>query len=266
MAANGSGRHTTERAGRRRTARRPARRKGMPLWLKLAAAIASIGFLALIGLFAAGIAVYKGYTDELLAPDELAINKPSYGAKILDRNGKLPYEYVDDQSGLRRPVRLQEISPAFLAATISTEDDSFFTNPGVNLNGLIRAAWGNLSPVANKQSYKGGGSSITEQLVKNVYIPEADRQKRMIGRKLKETVFALELTHRYSKEQILEWYVNQIAYGGVYNGVEAASEGYFGKSARDLTLAEAALLAGIPQTPAAYDPVNHPEAAQARRN
>src|SRR5262249_40646497 len=150
---------------------------------------------------------------------------------ILDRNGKLLYEYVDDQSGLRRPVHLNDISPAFLAATISTEDDTFFTNPGVNLNGLVRAAWRNLSPTANKSTYKGGGSSITEQLVKNVYIPETDRQKREISRKIKETIYALELTHRYSKDQILEWYVNQIAYGGVYNGVEAASEGYFGKPA-----------------------------------
>src|SRR5437870_4298914 len=131
MASNGNNRRpTAERLGRRRAVRRPARRRGMPLWLKLTAALASIGFLVLIGLFGAGIAVYKNYTNELLAPDELAINKPSYGAKILDRNGKLLYEYVDDQSGLRRPVRLQDISPAFLAATISTEDDSFFSNPG----------------------------------------------------------------------------------------------------------------------------------------
>ena len=78
-----------------------------------------------------------------MAPDELAINQPSYGAKIYDRNGKLLYEYVDDRSGLRRPVKIGDISPALLAATIATEDDSFFSNPGVNIRGLARAVWEN---------------------------------------------------------------------------------------------------------------------------
>jgi membrane peptidoglycan carboxypeptidase len=228
-----------------------------------------LGTLAVLGIAIGGgaaVIVYNSYADDLIAPDELAINRPSYGAKIYDRNGTLLYEYVDDKSGLRRPIKLENISPAFLAATISTEDDSFFTNPGVNIEGLARAAWEN-SPLSGTEVFKGsGGSSITQQLVKNVYIPEAARQQRQISRKIKETVLAIELTNRYPKSQILEWYVNQISYGGVYNGVEAASQGYFGKAAKDITLAEAALLAGIPQSPEAYDPVNHPEAAMERRN
>src|SRR5262249_50225326 len=108
--------------------------------------------------------------------------------------------------------------------------------------------------------------SITQQLVKNVYIPEEQRDERSVSRKLRELVYATELTKHYEKSQILEWYVNQISYGGIYSGVEAASEGYFGKPAKDLTLAEAALLAGIPQSPVAYDPVNNVEAATRRRN
>lgn len=266
MATNGRNGKSTARRIARRTGHTAPRSRGVSLLIKLAMGIMIVGFLSLIGLLIAGLAVYKSYTDGLVAPDELAINQPSYGARILDRNGKLLYEYVDDHSGLRRPVHLGDISDAFLATTISTEDDSFFTNPGVNLNGLLRAGWANLSPLANKDAYNGGGSSITEQLVKNVYIPEQDRQKRLISRKIKETIYALELTNRYSKDQILEWYVNQIAYGGVYNGVEAASQGYFGKPAKDLTLGEAALLAGIPQSPSAYDPVNNPDSAVARRN
>ena len=103
--------------------------------------------------------------------------------------------------------------------------------------------------------------------MKNVYITEEARQERWTATaSCKEKIYAIELTERYSKDQILEWYVNQISYGGVYNGVEAAAQGYFGKSAAEITLAEAALLAGIPQSPAAYDPVNQPEAAMERRN
>jgi membrane peptidoglycan carboxypeptidase len=239
---------------------------GLPSWLKVVIALGAVGAIGLMVLALAAIIIYRSYADDLVAPDEFAINQPSYGARILDRNGQLLYEYVDDKTGLRRPIKLENISEAFLAATIATEDDSFFTNPGINIRGLTRAAWEN-SPFGGGGVFEGsGGSSITQQLVKNVYIPEEERRERSITRKLKETVFALELTQRYSKERILEWYVNQISYGGVYNGIEAATQGYFGKPANELTLAEAALLAGIPQSPAAYDPVNSPEASRVRRD
>src|SRR6476660_1462346 len=156
-----SGKPAARRLGRR-TARNGGRSRSVSLLIKLGTGLVFAGMLTVIGMFIAGFIVYKSYTDKLVAPDELAINQPSYGAKIFDRNGKLLYEYVDDKSGLRRPVHLGDISEAFLATTISTEDDSFFTNPGVNLNGLLRAAWGN-SPLGNKSRYNGGGSSITEQ-------------------------------------------------------------------------------------------------------
>ena len=242
------------------------KRGGVPAWLKAMLVIGAVAFVALFIVAIATVVIYRSYADDLVAPDELAINEPSQGARILDRNGILLYEYVDDRAGLRRLVGLDEISAAFLAATIATEDDNFFTNPGVNPRGLVRAAWEN-GPFSGTELFTGsGGSSITQQLVKNVYIEEEERQKRSISRKIKETVFAIELTQRYEKDRILEWYVNQISYGGVYNGVEAAAQGYFGKSAAELTLAEAALLAGIPQSPAAYDPINKPTAATARRN
>ena len=262
---------------RRQSARRNSKRKktgrsdggkggGAPAWVKALLVVGVFAFIALFVVAIATVIVYRSYADDLVAPDELAINEPSYGARILDRNGILLYEYVDDRAGLRRPIKIESVSEAFLAATIATEDDNFFTNPGVNLRGLARAAWEN-SPFSGTDVFTGsGGSSITQQLVKNVYIEEEERQKRSISRKIKETVFAIELTQRYEKDLILEWYVNQISYGGVYNGVEAAAQGYFGKSAAELSLAEAAMLAGIPQSPAAYDPVNEPEAAMVRRN
>jgi membrane peptidoglycan carboxypeptidase len=269
MATSGRNRRRIGALKRRRGAglRRSGAAKGLPRWISALLVAGIFGFIGLMIAFVAAYAYYQKYADKLVAPDELAINQPSYGAKIYDRTGKLLYEYVDDKSGLRRPVKLESVSDAFLAATIATEDDSFFTNPGINIKGLARAVTENLPIVGGKGLFEGsGGSSITQQLVKNVYIPPEERQKRSVDRKAKEIVDAIELTNRYSKEQILEWYVNQISYGGVYNGVEAASEGYFGKPARDLTLAEAALLAGIPQSPAEYDPVNHPDNATARRD
>jgi len=267
MARNGHGYDAWRMRARRTLRRRNARgKRGTPRWMLAAVGLAGVGAFLFIAAAIAGIFVYESYAADLVPPDQLAINEASQGAKILDRNGNLLYEYVDDRAGLRRPIALQDVSEAFLAATIATEDDSFFTNPGVNWKGLARAAWEN-SPFSGTDIFGGsGGSSITQQLVKNVYIPQEERQKRTIDRKLRETVYALELTQNYSKEQILEWYVNQISYGGVYNGVEAASQGYFGKHASELTLAEAALLAGIPQSPAEYDPVNNPEGALARRN
>src|SRR5581483_9392908 len=263
---NGNGHNGTRRRARK-ALRARAGRRGMPRWLSALLALALLGFVGVMAVFAIGFFYYQKYANNLVAPDELAINQPSYGAKIFDRNGKLLYEYVDDRSGLRRPVKLEDVAPAFLAATISTEDSTFFTNPGINLKGLGRAVWENVSPLSDTPGvFTGsGGSSITQQLVKNVYIPEKDRQKRDPDRKVKEVIYALELTQRYSKERILDWYINQISYGGVYNGVEAAAEGYFGKPAKDLTLGEAALLAGIPQCPACYAPINHPDAAVARR-
>jgi len=228
----------------------------------------ALGLAGLIGIAIAvgsGLFVYKDYADGFVPPEELGVNRPSGGATILDRNGKLLYRYVDDKDGVRKPIYLTDTTAGFLAATISTEDESFFTNPGINLKGLGRAAYENFGSGRDDGEQGTGGSSITQQLVKNLYIAEANRYERSMDRKMREIVFSLELTKRYSKEQILHWYVNQISYGGVYSGVEAAAEGYFGKKASQLTLGEAALLAGIPQSPAAYDPILHPEAAIARR-
>ena len=213
----------------------------------------------------AGFIVYRVYAYDM-PPVEQVLSQNAGGAQIYDRNGNLLYTFSDDLSGLRQPVPLSEVSPYLIQATVDTEDSSFYSNPGINIKGLLRAAYENFFP-GNLDFLQGsGGSSITQQLVKNIYIPEADRSKRSISRKIKETVYAMELTKRYSKDQILEWYLNQIPYGGVYNGIEAASEGYFGKKASDLTLGEAALLAGIPACPSCYDPLQNPDAAMKRRD
>ncbi|MGD0766234.1 MAG: transglycosylase domain-containing protein, partial [Dehalococcoidia bacterium] len=203
----------------------------VPLIL-LAILLAGTGAMAI-----AGFVIYRVYASGM-PPIEEVLASQGGGAQVFDRNGVLLYQYMDDLAGLRSPVPLSEVSPYLIKATVATEV------------GFLQGT---------------GGSSITQQLVKNIYIPEDQRQQRSISRKLKETAYAIELTQRYSKDQILEWYLNQISYGGVYNGVEAASEGYFGKKASDLTLGEAALLAGIPACPSCYDPLQNPERALQRR-
>jgi membrane peptidoglycan carboxypeptidase len=237
-----------------------------PRWLQVLLGLAGIGVIGLAIAGGTGYGVYRSYADGLKSPDEVIAQQPSGGAQIFDRHGTLLYEYVDDRSGLRSPVKLEDISPWMIAATISTEDASFWTNPGLNTRGLIRAGLEATHLRGADAASTTGGSSITQQLVKNVYISPNDRYKRSYKRKLKETIYAVELSDRYSKNQILEWYLNQISYGGLYNGVEAASLGYFGKHAKDLTLPEAALLAGIPASPSKYDPVNNPDAAASRRD
>jgi len=159
-------------------------------------------------------------------------------------------------------VSLDEISPYLIQATISTEDANFYDNPGFNVRGIIRAAWNNIS----NQDLSQGGSSITQQLVKNVLIPEEERALPLFSRKIKETLMALSITRDYSKDQILEWYLNQINYGNLSYGIQAAAESYFNKDAKDLTLAEAAMLAGLPQAPGRYSPLTSPKLATNRQH
>src|SRR5690606_25020671 len=204
---------------------------------------------------------YNEVAETVVPPEELLSTWSRGGARIYDRNGVLLYEFVDELGGLRRPVPLNEISDWMIRATISTEDASFYDNNGLNMRGLMRASMENLTPFQGDMLEGSGGSSITQQLAKNVYIPADERAERSIDRKVKETVIALELTEKYSKDQILEWYLNSISYGGIYLGVEAAAQGYFGKDASELTLAEAALLAGIPQSPSRYAPLQSGQVA-----
>ena len=244
-------------------------RRGRRLLAVLAPLSVLLVLAGLIGAIAAafyGINRYNEFIATVVPPEELLAQLPRGGARIYDRNGTLLYEFFDDAGGLRRPVPLSDISPALIDATVATEDSDFWENNGLNTRGLVRAAWENVSPFGGSLFEGSGGSSITQQLAKNVYIPREERAKRSVERKLKEAAIALELTNQYSKEQILEWYLNSISYGGIYTGIEAASEGYFGKSAAELTLAESALLAGIPQRPRDYEPFNNRLVAFARQS
>ena len=219
--------------------------------------VALAGGAAAGGLAIYGFSRYNEIADSVVPPEELIAQLPSGGARIYDRNGELLYEFIDEFTGLRRPVPIEAISQSLILATISVEDPSFYENNGLNTRGLARAALENLTPYGGNLFEGSGGSSITQQLVKNVYIPLEERAERSIDRKIREMVIALELTEQYEKDQILSWYLNSISYGGIYTGIEAAAQGYFDKTAAELTLSEASLLAGIPQSPALYYPFDH---------
>jgi membrane peptidoglycan carboxypeptidase len=215
--------------------------------------------LSSLAVFGAAALTYRTYANDLKPPEE-AIADASVGASsVYDRSGQtLLYQFVYEYGGLKEPIPLSEMSPYLKATTVSTEDASFYGNPGVNFRGLARAAWENLTPFGPGMFEGSGGSSITQQLVKNVYIrrDSSGVAPRTIERKVKETVIALELKRKYNDDQILEWYLNQIFYGNFAFGAQAAAERFFGKDAKDLTLAESALLAGLPQAPGDYDPTD----------
>lgn len=179
--------------------------------------------------------------------------------KIYDRNGVLLYEIYDPNAGKRTKVSLEEISPWVPKATIATEDANFYTNPGVDINGIIRAVYINISGAG-----QSGGSTITQQLVRQVLLSN-EKNQRTYTRKIREALLALELSSKYSKDQILEMYLNEVYYGHLAYGIEAASQTYFGKLSKNLDLAESALLAGLPQAPSAYDPTKNLPLAKQRQ-
>ena len=158
----------------------------------------------------------------------------------------------------RTPVQLWRVSPWMAKATVAIEDHRFYEHGGVDYQGIARAAWKDLRAGHVVQ----GGSTITQQLVRNLYISK----ERTFKRKLKEACLAIRLSRARSKDWILGQYMNQVYYGNHAYGIEAAAQTYFSRRARNLTLAESALLAGLPQAPSIYDPLHRPAAAIARRN
>ena len=169
--------------------------------------------------------------------------------RILDRNGNPLYDILDPSAGRRTYIPLSRISPALVAATIATEDKDFYSHPGFDPWAIIRALWENYR--TNGQG--GGASTITQQLARALLLSPEERAERTYSRKAREIILAAEITRRYSKDEILELYLNEIYYGNLAYGIEAAAETYFGKTANQLTLAEASFLAGLPQSPAVYD-------------
>lgn len=219
---------------------------------------AILGMLLVCLLTGSAMAAYGAIALSLPAPEELRERAAAFrSTEILDRHGRPLYIINDPEGGRREVVSLSAISLWLIRATLATEDPNFYLHPGVDPVAVARALYYDVrygAPVV-------GGSTIPQQLVKLIFLtPE-----RTLERKVKEAVLAAEVSRRYPKDTILELYLNEIHYGNLAYGAEAAAQVYFGKSAADLTLAEASFLAGIPQAPARYDPYTNFAACKARQ-
>lgn len=237
--------------------------------------------LGAIGLFMAGVflvftvittvvgitgtmAAYRNVTEEVDLSQAGAITVDTFQTtRIYDRDGDLLQEVDNPEYGWRTFVGYDQISPDLIDATVSSEDSTFWTNPGVDPVGIVRAVFINVSG-----SGSSGASTITQQLVGALYPDQINRFDISYSRKVREAMAAVALNQEYSKTDIITMYVNQIYYGNRSYGIEAASQTYFNKHASELTLGEASMLAGLPQAPSAYDPSvedNYPLAKQRQR-
>ncbi len=199
-------------------------------------------------LFGSVMIGYASVARDLPPAAELQARASSFASTLVyDRKGQILNEIADPNYGRRTAVQLDQISPYVIDATIATEDPRFYEHPGVDPVGIARAVY---YAIRERDLSGPGGSTITQQLVKLTFLSS----EKSISRKVKEAILAAEITRRYDKDTILRIYLNEIYYGNLAYGIEAAAETYFGKHARDLTLAQASMLAGLPQAPAYYDP------------
>jgi 1A family penicillin-binding protein len=211
------------------------------------------GLLILLTIFAAGIIFL---IQQLPSPQNLAKGENyAVSTLIYDRHGTVLYEIYADEN--RIPVDLESLPDHVKQATLAIEDKNFYHHFGLDVQGLIRAMRNNLT-----SDNLEGGSTITQQLVKNALLTS----EKSLSRKVKEAILAIMTEIVYSKDEILEMYLNYISYGGTSVGIEAAAQAYFDKSAQDLNVAEASLLAGLPQAPSLYSPFgSQPEHAKERQ-
>jgi membrane peptidoglycan carboxypeptidase len=226
-------------------------------WIGRAALIALIAISAL-GLLGTGgtIGVVDYFAGDLPSIESLQSSTLTQTSRILDRNGVL-IEALYHQN--RTVVPLSKMSINLQRATIDTEDRSFYSNSGVDYRRLTIAILYDLT----QHSSTLGGSTITQQVVKNDVLDTQEAQGRTISRKFRELLLAEEMERRYSKQQILELYLNTINYGNGAYGAEAAAETYFQVHASELSVAQASFLAGLPQAPSNYDPFGTPDQLQA---
>jgi membrane peptidoglycan carboxypeptidase len=222
-----------------------------PLLVGSGLLVALMGF-GLLGIFVLLQGAATGYamlTRDLPSLSAISNHASFKTAQIFDRNGTLLWEFYDPDGGKRTVVPLDEISQNLIDATLAAEDAFFYQHRGVDLRATIRSAF-----VTGSGASTTGASTITQQLVRNVILSPEERKQVTLTRKMREIILAYELDEKLSKDQILEMYLNEVYYGNQSYGVEAAAQDYFDKHARDLDIAEAALIAGLVQSPSGYDP------------
>lgn len=204
--------------------------------------LVTLFFVGVVGSILLTVALFAFYAKDLPRPDKVR-RMEGISTVITDRNDIVLYDVYSDQN--RIPVEFSDMPKTLREATIAIEDKDFYKHQGFDFRGMLRA-------VKNMLLRQGlqSGSTLTQQLVKNVLLT----QERSLPRKIKEFILSLQIEKKYSKDQILQMYLNEAPYGGPYWGVESASQAYFGKHAKDLDLIESAILAGLPQRPSYYSP------------
>ncbi|MEJ2441656.1 MAG: transglycosylase domain-containing protein [Patescibacteria group bacterium] len=200
-----------------------------------------LAVLTFIALFA--FSFWLIVLKDLPSPEELITRDQEISTKIYDRNGELLFKIYKDQN--RTPVSLEQIPIHVRLATLAAEDAEFYQHLGFSIRGIIRAMIRNAT-----QGELTGGSTITQQLVKNALLSS----EKTIIRKIREIILAVRVEMTFTKDEILEMYLNEVSYGGTAYGIQEASQLYFGKDVENLTLAEAAILAGLPKSPTRYSP------------
>jgi len=202
--------------------------------------------IALLFVFLTGILVFFYFVRDLPRPEVFTEAQLNLSTKIYDRDGKVILSNIYGEEK-RTYVKLPDISENIINAVIATEDADFYNHLGIDLNGILRAI--KLS-ITNLSLNVPGGSTLTQQLIRSTFL----NPEKRIERKIKEIVLSLELDRKYSKDQILEWYLNQVPFGVNIYGIEEASQTYFQKPAKDLTIEESAALAAMIQAPSYYSP------------
>ena len=217
----------------------------------LRAGILGVFALIILGLAGGSYALYQYNVIASTLPDVAELRERASHfetTRILDSEGHILYEILDPNAGRRTYKTLDNISPYLLATTIATEDKEFYNHPGFDVVALTRALWQNYT----SGEIVSGASTITQQLARMLLLTE-ERYEQSYRRKAKEIILAAEITRKYSKDEILELYLNEVNYGNLAYGVQAAAETYFNTTADNLSFAEASFLAGLPQSPAIHD-------------
>ncbi|HEU4365673.1 MAG TPA: transglycosylase domain-containing protein, partial [Candidatus Krumholzibacteria bacterium] len=213
--------------------------------------------LLAVVVLGAGVAfsAYRYFARDLPSTSRLEMIEPTLKTQVFGADSSVIGQFFVEDRAL---VPLEELPPYLVDAFISVEDRKFYSHWGVDLFGIARAVLTNLRRGQRVQ----GGSTITQQLGRNLF----DMFEDTLTRKIKEALLATRIERAYSKDEILEMYLNQIYFGGGAHGVEAAAQTFFGKRAKDLTIGEATMIAGLPKNPRDYSPINHLERAMQRRD
>lgn len=234
------------------------------VWVVVMCAVGllSLSIAVLVGVAVWLIGWFGDFAGALPPPAELTARAPFQTSPMLASDGStVLFDITDPNGGRRTVINLSQMRRYLIEATIATEDPGFFSNPGFEVRSILRAAFEDLS----HGHIMSGASTITQQVARNVLLTPQERMTVSARRKVKEIVIAYQLTQTYTKNEILDVYLNQINYGNHSYGVEAAAEGYFGKSAAQLDLAESAMIAGLPASPYGYDPYRNFQAAKNRQ-